>query len=119
MTATNLTQINTSAVIAITRRLQEKKPRRQCITESRDEIMEKLAITRDTAELACWRVLAELESRSIPKGHCIDIASSTAQLLIVKAPDKKLVFTLGDLLSLHEQYGESNAETEQIKVVTH
>ncbi|WP_039917610.1 hypothetical protein [Cellvibrio mixtus] len=115
----NLTQINTSAVIALTRRLQEKKPRRQCITESRDELMAKLEMTRDAAELACWRVLAELESRNIPKGHCIDIANSTSQLLIVKTPNKKLVFTLGDLLGLHDQHGESDAETEQLKVVTH
>lgn len=114
-----LTQINTSAVIALTRRLQEKKPRRQCITEARDELMAKLEMTRDAAELACWRVLSELEARNIPKGHCIDIANSTAQLLVVKTPDKKLVFTLGDLLGLHDQYGESDAETEQLKIVTH
>ena len=114
-----LTQINTSAVIALTRRLQEKKPRRQCITEARDELMAKLEMTRDAAELACWRVLAELESRNIPKGHCIDIANSTAQLLIVKTPDKKLVFTLGDLLGLHEHHGESDAETDQVKPIIH
>lgn len=117
--AVTVAQVNTSAVIALTRRLQEMKPRRQCITESRDELMSKLEITRDAAELACWRVLAELESKNTPKGHCIDIGNSTAHLLVVKTPDKKLVFTLGDLLGLHGQHGESDAETEQVKVITH
>lgn len=113
------TQVNTSAVIALTRRLQEKKPRRQCITEARDELMSKHEITRDSAELICWRVLAELESKNNPKGHCIDIANSTAHLLVVKTPTKKLVFTLGDLLGLHDQLGESDADTDQVKVTTH
>jgi len=117
--AATITQINTGAAIALTRRLQEKKPRRQCITEARDEIMEKLQMTRDSAELACWRVLAELESRNTPKGHCIDIVNSTAHLLVVKTPAKKLVFTLGDLLGLHDQLGESDADTDQVKVITH
>jgi hypothetical protein len=115
----NLTQINTSAVIALTRRLQEKKPRRQCITESRDELMATLEITRDAAELACWRVLAELEARSIPAGHGIDIANSTAQMLVVKTPDRKLIFTLGDLLGLHNMYGETTTDTDQLKPTIH
>lgn len=118
MTAT-VTQINTSAVIALTRRLQERKPRRQCITEARDELIEKLQMTRDSAELACWRVLAELESKNSPKGHCIDIANSTAHLLVVRTPSKKLVFTISDLLGLHDQLGESDAETDHVKVITH
>lgn len=46
--------------------------------------MSKHEITRDSAELICWRVLAELESKNNPKGHCIDIANSTAHLLVVK-----------------------------------
>jgi hypothetical protein len=115
----NLTQINTSAVIALTRRLQEKKPRRQCITEARDELMKKLDMTRDAAELACWRVLAELEARSIPAGHGIDIANSTAQMLVVKTPDRKLIFTLGDLLGVHDLYGETPADTDQLKPTLH
>ena len=117
--AATLTQVNTSAVIALTRRLQEKKTRRQCITEARDELMAKLDMTRDATELACWRVLAELESKKIPKGHCIDIGNSTPQLLVVRTPDKKLVFTLSDLLGLHDTHGESDADTEQVKVITH
>lgn len=115
----NLTQINTSAVIALTRRLQEKKNRRQCILEARDELMEKLQMTRDAAELACWRVLAELEARNIPAGHGIDVANSTAQMLVVKTPDRKLIFTLADLLGLHNLHGETPADTDQLKPTIH
>lgn len=112
-------QVNTSAVIALTRCIQEKKPRHQCITESRDELMTKLDMTRDAAELACWRVLAELETKQIPKGHCIDINNSTAHLLVVKTPDKKMVFTLADLLGLHAHQGDSDTEIVPTKPVTH
>lgn len=118
MTVT-LTQINTSAVIALTRCLQEKKPRRVCIAESRNELMDKLQMTSDSAELACWRVLAELEAKQIPRGHSIDIGNSTPHLLVMKTPTRKLVFTIGDLIGLHHQYGESDADIDHIKVVTH
>lgn len=117
--STNLTQINTTAVVALTRFMQEKRPRRECILKARDELMNKLAMTRESAELACWRVLAELESRKLPAGHYIDTANSTAQLLIIKSPNKNMVFTLGDLLGLHDQYGETNADTDQLKPTLH
>ncbi|MDZ4263889.1 MAG: hypothetical protein U1B30_16370 [Pseudomonadota bacterium] len=116
--AATVTQVNTSAVIALTRRMQEQKSRRQCITEARDELMRKHEMTRDSAELACWRVMAELETRKVPHGHSIDIGASTSQLLVIKTPDKKLVFTLSDLLDLHKLHGESAADTDQLKPIT-
>lgn len=115
----NLTLINTTAVIALTNCLQQGFSRRSAIIKTRDELMKKLDMTRDSAELACWRVMAELETRKVPHGHSIDIGASTAQLLVIKTPDKKLVFTLSDLLDLHKLHGESAAETDQLKPTIH
>ena len=115
----NHTQINTTAVIALTRCLQEGDSRRTAIVKARDELMKKLDMTRDSAELACWRVMAELETRKVPQGHSIDLTASTTQLLVIKSPDKKLVFTLSDLLDLHKLHGESAADTDQLKPTIH
>lgn len=117
--STNLTQINTTAVVALTRFMQEKWPRRECILKARDELMNKLAMTRDSAELACWRIFAELETRKIPAGHYIDIANSTAQLIVIKSPNKNLVFTLSDLLEISEQLNETIPEPYQQKPTLH
>lgn len=117
--AANASQISTSAVQIITRLLQAKTPRRQCIIAARDELMKKLELTRETAELACWRTLAELESRNIPSGHYIDLANSTPQLLVVKSPATKMVFTLADLLGFHNLHGETAHDSDQVKIVYH
>ena len=115
----NLSQVNTSAVQILTRLLQENTPRRQCIITARNELMTKLELTRDAAELACWRTLAELESRNIPAGHYIDLTNSTQQLLIVKTPIAKMVFTLADLLGFHNLHTATTSNSDQAKIVYH
>lgn len=112
-------QINTTAVITLTRCLQQGANRRQAIILARDELINTLELSRDTAELACWRVMAELESRSIPAGHGIDIGNTTSHLLVIRTPNHKLVFTLADLLGLHERHGETAQHVEQLKPTLH
>ena len=113
------TKINTIAVIALTKAMREGANRRQAILLARATVMATQDINRDAAELACWRAMADLEATKVPPGHSIDIAASNSQLLVIRTPEQKLVFTLADLIGLHSQHGEKRIDTEVIKPTIH
>lgn len=111
--------INTTAVLALTKCLQQGACRRHAIVVAREELMEKLSMTRDAAELACWRVMAEMEAGGLAGGNFIDLSNSTSHLLVLRTPQQKILFTLRDLLALAELHREPAASSELLKPTIH
>lgn len=107
------------AMVTLAKCLAEGKTRREAISLCREHLVQHCAMRRESAELLAWQTIADMEHCRETVGHFIDTNESTANLLVIRTPQQKLVFTLRDLVRVHEHHRESAAEADLVKPTLH
>lgn len=84
--------------------------RREAIRNTRDTLMAYYDITRSDCELICWKTYSNYLTAAVHQGCYIDFSKSSSNLLVIRTPQQKIIFTLFDLLKIAEQSMQINSE---------
>lgn len=101
-------------------RLAAGDSRRQAIVHTRDRLMALYDITRSDCELLCWKAFANYTAAAVPTGTFIDLSQSSSNLLVIRTPQQKIIFTLFDLMvfAQESQNPERTLESAAESVIT-
>lgn len=99
-------------------RLQAGATRREAILYARDQLMKRHDINRSDCELICWKTYADRIAAAVPSGTAIDLQQSNNNLVVVRTPQQKIIFTLYDLLVLANEAHNRETKATVDSVIT-
>lgn len=114
----DLVTIEIDARHLLNEQLNAGATRRNAIIYTRDQLMKIYEISRSDCELICWKSYSNRLAAAVPMGTYIDLSQTCSNLLVVRTPHQKIIFTLFDLLVFAQEAQSRDTKATVNSVIT-